>query len=81
LASAQPFEIRKSHDAPPTSLAVRIQRERPRRRRAAEQRDELATPQLIELHSIPASQAGLQDTELARISQEVTNPLPRVADV
>jgi hypothetical protein len=27
---------------------------------------------LIELHSIPASQAGLQDTELARISQEVT---------
>jgi hypothetical protein len=48
---------------------------------AAEQRDELATPQLIELHSIPASQAGLQDTELARISQEVTNPLPRVADV
>jgi hypothetical protein len=26
---------------------------------------------LIELHSIPASQAGFQDIELARISQEV----------
>jgi hypothetical protein len=29
-----------------------MRRERPRRRRAAEQRDELATFQLIELHSI-----------------------------
>jgi hypothetical protein len=46
--------------------------ERPRRRRAAEQRDELASFQLIEFHSIPAAKAGLQDIELARISQEVT---------
>jgi hypothetical protein len=34
-------------------------RERPRRRRAAEQRDELATLQLIELHSMPASQTRM----------------------
>jgi hypothetical protein len=30
-----------------------------------------ASTQLIELHSMPASQPGLQDIELARISQEV----------
>jgi hypothetical protein len=34
---------------------------------------------LIELHSVPAARAGLQDIELARISHEVTerfyNPL------
>ena len=41
-------------------------------RAAAEQRDELAASQLIELHSNSrASQGGLQDIE-ARISQEVT---------
>src|SRR6516165_12193526 len=32
---------------------LRVRRERPRRSRAAEQRDELATFQLVELHSIP----------------------------
>jgi hypothetical protein len=37
--------------------------------RAAEQRDELAPFQLIELHSIPPARAGLQDIELAAISQ------------
>jgi hypothetical protein len=37
---------------------LRARRERPRRR-TAEQRDELAAFQLIELHSIPANQAGL----------------------
>jgi hypothetical protein len=42
------------------------------RRRAAEKCDELASFQLIELHSIPPARAGLQDNELARISQEVT---------
>jgi len=31
----------------------------PRRRRAAEQRDELAASQFIELHSIPASQGRI----------------------
>ncbi len=42
-------------------------------RAAAEQRDELAAFQLIELHSVPcAARAGLQNIELARISQEVT---------
>jgi hypothetical protein len=42
-------------------------------RAAAEQRDELASFQLIELHSVPgAARAGLQDIELARISQDVT---------
>ena len=43
--------------------------EQPRGRRAAEQRDELAPFQLIELHPVPASEAGLQDIESARISQ------------
>jgi hypothetical protein len=42
-------------------------------RAAAEQRDELASFQLIELHSVPcAARAGLQDIELARISQRVS---------
>jgi hypothetical protein len=35
---------------------LRPTRERPRRRRAAEQRDEVASFQLIELHSVPGSQ-------------------------
>jgi hypothetical protein len=52
---------------------LRARRERPGSRRAAEQRDELASFQLIELHSVPSQAgAGLQDIELARISQEVT---------
>jgi hypothetical protein len=51
---------------------LRARRERPRGRRAAEQRDELAPFQFIELHSIPTDRAGLQDNELARISHEIT---------
>jgi hypothetical protein len=40
--------------------------------RTAEKRDELASFKLIELHSVPCQPgAGLQDIELARISQEV----------
>jgi hypothetical protein len=35
------------------SALLRPRRERPRNRRAAEQRDELATLQLVELHSVP----------------------------
>jgi len=43
------------------------------RPRAAEQRDELAAFQMIEPHSIPLrAEGGLQDIELAGISQEVT---------
>jgi hypothetical protein len=45
-------------------------------RRAAEQRDELAAFQMIELHFGPLpARAGSQDIELARISQEVTEQL------
>ena len=50
---------------------LRTRRERPRRRRAAEQRDELAPFQFIELHSVPASQPGSQDIELQAVSQRV----------
>ena len=39
------------------------------RRRSAEQRDEIATLQMIELHSVPAGQGRMQDIELARSSQ------------
>jgi hypothetical protein len=50
---------------------LRACREWPRRR-AAEQRDELAPPQLIALHSVPSRQGqALQDIELADVSQEV----------
>ena len=43
---------------------LRARRERQRRRRAAEQRDELAPFQLIELHSVPCqARAGLQDID------------------
>ena len=38
---------------------LRARRQRPRGRRAAEQRDELASFQLIELHSIRASQGRI----------------------
>ena len=49
---------------------LRARRERPRRRRAAEKRDELASLQLIELHSAsPPAKVGLQDIELAMVSQ------------
>jgi hypothetical protein len=54
---------------------LRARRERPRSH-AAEQRDELAPFQMIELHSIPASQGvELQDIELAANSQRVSERL------
>ena len=46
---------------------LRARRHRPCRR-AAKQRDELASSQLVELHSVPSSQAALQDIEWAGIS-------------
>jgi hypothetical protein len=51
--------------------------ERPRCHCAAKQRDELSPFQLIELHPTP----GLQDTELARISQEGALQGPRQSRV
>jgi hypothetical protein len=49
-----------------------LRHERPRRSRAAEQRDELA-PFLIESHALPHAKRGIapQDIELAVISQRV----------
>jgi len=38
---------------------LRSRRERPRSRRAAEQREEIAPFQLIELHPVPASQGQI----------------------
>jgi hypothetical protein len=43
---------------PITGIVARACCERPCRSRTAEQRDEIAAPQLIELHWIPASQGG-----------------------
>jgi hypothetical protein len=40
--------------------------------RAAEQREEIAPSQWIELHPMPASQLGLQAIEMAGVSQELT---------
>jgi len=62
--------VRVPRTQPQASPGAAPRRERPRRP-AAEQRDELAALQLIELHSIPPARAGLQDIELARISQRV----------
>src|SRR5262249_31594573 len=58
-------------DAPHTLALLRSRRERPRRR-AAEQRNEVAPFPLTEMHPIP-SRAGStsQDTGLQRISQRV----------
>src|SRR5262249_61170256 len=43
-----------------------------RGRSTADERDELAPFQLIELHSVPPARAGLHDIEWARISQVIT---------
>ena len=49
------FGCRQQHADVSHPLALlRARRERPRRRRAAEERDEIASPQLIELHSVPS---------------------------
>jgi hypothetical protein len=52
---------------------LRVRRERPCGRRAAEQRDELAPSKMIEWHSDPSSRdRAKQDIELARISQRAS---------
>jgi hypothetical protein len=62
---------------PSHALALlRPRRERPRCCRAAEQRDELASPQLVELHSISNSPRQMQDIELAMVSQRVYDHTP-----
>ena len=54
LAPAEP-KSKISSASPLEGLQSAACRERPRRRRAAEQRDELAASQWIELHSVPAA--------------------------
>src|SRR5262249_42719399 len=51
---------------------LRPRRERPRRRRA-DKRDECASLQLIELHSVPADKPDGQDIELGWISQRYSD--------
>src|SRR5260370_4940302 len=53
---------------------LRPRRERPCHRRTAEQRDEIVSFQLIELHSIPASQGGSGN------SLEINDSTPRCCD-
>jgi hypothetical protein len=43
----------------PRRIRLRPRRERPRRHRTAEQRDELASFQLIEVHLIPANRGRI----------------------
>ena len=53
---------------------LRPTRERPRSGRAAEQRDELASSQLVELHSVPASQGRIAGY---RIGEEQSGGISR----
>jgi hypothetical protein len=58
----------KTRSQPVAFKLLRAGSDRPRRRRAAAQQpDELATFQLIELHSIPTCQDRVQDIELAGV--------------
>jgi hypothetical protein len=59
--------------------ALRTSYPRPTYARAAEQRDEIAAFQLVELHSISASQRRMQDIESAMVSQERIYDLSSVA--
>src|SRR5262249_7178220 len=51
---------------------LRSRRERPRKGSAAEERNELAASQFIELHLALPAQARSQDIALAKLSLEVT---------
>src|SRR5262249_52897634 len=63
----------KLSDAEPATHLLRARREWPRSR-AAEQRDELAAFQLIELHSVPASQGRIAGY---RIGEEQSGGISR----
>jgi hypothetical protein len=51
--------VHEHADAPHPLRLLRARRERPRHRRAAEQRDEVAAFQLIEVHLIPANRGWI----------------------
>src|SRR5262249_18556417 len=61
------FQLFVCNEANPPHLArlLRARCERPRDRRAADQRDELAPFQLIELHPVPASQGRITGYRIA----------------
>ena len=67
---------REQHQNPDPAHALALlgtRREGPCSRRATKERDELASFQVIEFHSVPyTARAELQDIELAWISQELT---------
>jgi hypothetical protein len=72
-------QVHEHTDAPHPLDRLRARRERPRRR-TAEQRDERAPLQLIELHfGPPPARAGLQNIELAIVSQRVSGRLHNLA--
>jgi hypothetical protein len=82
LAVAQRVSIRTLRHARHPFGLLRARRVRPHHRRAAEERDEIAPSQLIEEHSVPSQAgAGLQDIELARISQEVSERIYNLPSV
>ena len=59
--------IRQQHaDAPHALWLLRPRSERPAGRAAAEQRDEVAPSQLVELHSIPSSQGRFEGYRMGR---------------